>query len=138
MLNAVPGYTIAPDMTSSKLFVTTPKGLTIQSVTVSKSKVMTATIVKKNNKDNNISSAGSAPVEIDVAGVSRGRCRLTLTFSDGSVNQVHYSVLPSLAEQVASVGTHWAEDAWLPREYPDPFGRSICTPVHLPPYLPRV
>lgn len=59
-----------------------------------------------------------------VYGKSRGRCRVTLFFSDGSQNQVHYSVLPSFSQQVDAVGTHWAEDAWLPRDYPDPFGRS--------------
>lgn len=40
------------------------------------------------------------------------------------VNQVHYSVLPALSAQVAAVGKHWAEDAWLPLEFPDPFGRA--------------
>ena len=25
---------------------------------------------------------------------------------------------------MASLGAHWAGESWLPREYPDPFGRS--------------
>lgn len=58
------------------------------------------------------------------SGLKRGRCRLTLSFSDGSSNQVHYLVLPPLKHQVAAVGAHWADDAWLPRDTPDPFGRS--------------
>ena len=62
-------------------------------------------------------------------GLARGRCRLSLRFSDGSTNEVHYSVLPPLTTQIARVGTHWAEDAWLPLEYPDPFGR-VSIPAH--------
>ena len=149
-LHAVPGYTIAPDMTSAKLYVTPPAGVTVKSMKVSNTTIMTAAVAKHGGGDETTgvdkavlppslttssrnhatrfaaaAAAGAAPpVEIDVVGVSRGRSRLTLTFSDGSENQVHYSVLPSLKEQIASVGTHWAEDAWLPREYPDPFGRS--------------
>ena len=64
-------------------------------------------------------------------GLARGRCRLSLRFSDGSSNEVHYSVLPPLTTQIARVGTHWAEDAWLPLEYPDPFGRVSSPPRSL-------
>lgn len=120
VLNPVPGYVIAPDMTSAKLFVTPPTGgVTLKSIQVSTPSIMTATITAGAD-----TGAGAALIQIDVVGVSRGRARLTLVFSDGSENQVHYSVLPSLKDQVAAVGKHWAEDAWLPRDYPDPFGRS--------------
>jgi hypothetical protein len=50
--------------------------------------------------------------------------RLSLRFSDGSELAVHYHVLPPLPQQIAALGRHWAEEAWLPRDYPDPFGRS--------------
>jgi len=115
VLNAVPGYVLSPEMSSAKLFVTPPRGVTLSRVIVSDAAVMNATISATN-------SEGVA--QVDVMGLSRGRARVTLAFSDGSHNQVHYSVLPPLNEQIAAVGTHWAEDAWLPREYPDPFGRS--------------
>ena len=49
---------------------------------------------------------------------------MTVSFTDGSQNQVHYSILPPLNAQIEAVGNNWAHDAWLPREYPDPFGRS--------------
>ena len=131
---SLPGYVIAPDMTSAKLFVTSPKGLTLSTMKVSNPSIMVATILKvvtataKNGTTADTSTAnGTAPIQIDVVGVSRGRARLTLVFSDGSENQVHYSVLPSLKDQVAAVGTHWAEDAWLPREY---------VPTLRPPSLP--
>ena len=111
----MPGYVLAPDMTTAQLFVTPPAGVTITSAKSSAPGVLTATIGAKVKK---------GAVSIAVQGLARGRARLSLTFSDGSTNQVHYSVLPSLKDQVKAVGVHWAEDAWLPREYNDPFGRS--------------
>jgi hypothetical protein len=47
-----------------------------------------------------------------------------LQFTDNTTAVAHYNVLPPLSAQVAAVGNHWAEDAWLPRDYPDAFGRS--------------
>ena len=49
--------------------------------------------------------------------------QLTLTYSDGSESVAHFHVLPPLASQVAAFGTHLSTVAWLPRDYPDPFGR---------------
>ena len=119
VLRAVPGYVLAPDMTTAKLHVTPAAGVTLKSVKVSDPTVMTAKIAPASDE------TAAGVVTIDVSALSkRGRCRLSLTFSDGSVNQVHYSVLPPLKSQVAAVGKHWAEDAWLPLEYDDPFGRA--------------
>lgn len=121
VLHAVPGYVVSPDMTSAKLFVLPPKGVTLATVTSGSPEVITASITATASKPR---AAGRAPVEIAITPHSRGFCRITLTFSDGSENQVHYSSLPPLAAQVAAVGRHWADDAWLPRDYPDAFGRS--------------
>lgn len=57
---------------------------------------------------------------------SRGRSRVAVRFSDGSEAVGHYYVLPPLDGQLESVGKHWSEVAWLPRDYPDPFGRGAA------------
>ena len=44
MLHAVPGYVLAPDMRSAKLFVTPPTGVTLKRVDVSDAAVMIATL----------------------------------------------------------------------------------------------
>lgn len=118
VLNAVPGFVISPEMTGAALYVTPPKGTTLQSVGVS-DPVMTVSTPKPHGTN--------GMVVVNVTGVSRGRCRLSLRFSDGSVDHVHYSVLPPFTTQASLAGKSWAEDAWLPRDYPDPFGRSVAT-----------
>merc|ERR1712166_996723 len=114
VVHAVPGFVISPDMDSAKLFVKPPAGATLDQVSVSEASVLQ---VGTQSQDGNYT-------EVSLKGLSRGRCRLTLLFSDGSKNQVHYLVLPPFDQQIAAVGNHWAHDAWLPRDYPDPFGRS--------------
>ncbi len=47
VLHAVPGYVLAPDMTTAKLFVTPPEGVTLQGLNVSAPAVMTATMAPK-------------------------------------------------------------------------------------------
>ena len=117
-ITAVPGYVISADMTSAKLIVTLPAGVTLNAVVPSNASLIKATIAPGGAR-------GTATVAVAaLANGGRGRCRLALMFSDGSVNFVHYSVLPSLASQIEAVGKHWAEDAWLPLEYEDPFGRG--------------
>ena len=56
--------------------------------------------------------------------VAPGRCRISVGFDDGTTSQVHYMVVPSFADQVSRLGHHWATVSWLPRDYPDPFGRG--------------
>ena len=61
---------------------------------------------------------------IPVKGKARGRARLAVKFSDGTEAVANYHVLPPLHTQIDRVAHHWSEVAWLPRDYPDPFGRS--------------
>ena len=91
VLRAVPGYVLAPDMTSAKLFVTTAGGVTLSSVKVSVPFILTAAIVSSSGTTGNATARGTkgdSVVEVNVKGVSRGRARLSLIFSDGSTNQV--------------------------------------------------
>lgn len=90
---------------------------------------------------------GPPYASIRVQGKARGRVSVEVHLSDDTVLTVHYQVLPSLStqasdplscwgllrfsfltcgwgSQVRRVGQHWAHDAWLPRDYPDPFGRG--------------
>ena len=65
VVQAVPGYVITPEMTSAKLFVTTPAGVSIEGITVSDEDLMT--VEKLNiNPDNVV-------VEYAVTAKSRGR-----------------------------------------------------------------
>lgn len=45
-------------------------------------------------------------------------------FSDGTWSAAHYYCLPAFSAQVERLGQHMAHVAWLPRDYPDPFGRG--------------
>lgn len=106
---------------SSYLLVTPPRGLSLSSVNVSNASVL----------------AMGAPVPqkdgvllLPTRGLGRGLARVALVFSDGSESVAHFHVLPPLATQVAAFGHHLATVAWLPRDYPDPFGRCV-TPARL-------
>lgn len=68
----------------------------------------------------------AAFVKLPLLATGRGRVRVLLTFSDGTTAAAHYYVLPPFATQVARLGSHLAHVAWLPREYPDPFGRAAA------------
>ena len=49
---------------------------------------------------------------------------VAVALSDGSEAVAHFVVLPPLPAQVAALTAHWSQVAWLPRDYPDPFGRG--------------
>ena len=90
-------------------------------VAVTPTGVLSATLPSFNEAED---ATGTELTTVSVKGIARGRARLALRFSDGSEMAVHYHVLPPLPQQVAALGHHWAQVAWLPREFPDPFGRS--------------
>ena len=95
--------------------MTPPRGRTLARVNVSNASVLA------------VGAAAPQPdgcVRLSTQGLARGRARVALVFSDGTESVAHFHVLPPLASQVAAFGTHLASVAWLPRDYPDPFGRS--------------
>jgi hypothetical protein len=66
-------------------------------------------------------------VALPLRGVTPGRVRITLGFSDGTTLPVHYFVLPPFRAHVARFGTFAASTAWLSPGADgteDPFGRS--------------
>ena len=114
VLRAVPGYVLPTDLAGAALYVKPPAG---------------ATVVGAH------ADAPRAPSTADAHGVGRavGGRRLRASgphggglrqeprrraFSDGSTAVAHYNILPPFASQVAALGTHLADVAWLPREYP--------------------
>jgi len=115
VLHAVPGYVISPEMETPRLYVLPPQGATVKSVTSSDESVLQASVLPDST---------SKYTQIMLKGTKRGRCRVNIGFDDGTFTQAHYMVLPNFDEQIALVGQHWANDAWLPRDYPDAFGRS--------------
>jgi len=116
VLIGVPGTVITND-TGASMFVLPPAGTTLLSAATDDPAVMTVGVP--------LPAAGGY-MRIPVAGVSgsRGRARLTLNFSDGSVGSAHYYVLPPLQALSSSYGAFAASTSWLPRETVDPFGRS--------------
>ena len=68
--------------------------------------------------------AGGTTFAVPLVPLRRGRARVSVALSDGSEAVAHFAVLPPLPAQVAAVATHWAEVAWLPKDFPDPFGRG--------------
>lgn len=120
VLQAVPGYTLSTEMdpASTYLLVTPPGKLTVASVAVSgKGGVLAA---KQG------ASLPDGTIQVNLTPIGNGRASVAVTFSDGSSSVAHYLVLPPFSAQVASLGAHWANVSWLPREYPDPFGRSAA------------
>jgi len=116
-VQAVPGYVLSTEMDSAFLIVRPPAGMRLARQQSSNSSIceVGASVGLHNN-----GNGFKVPVEAK----ARGRCRVSLTFDDGTTNQVHLMILPAFDEQVARLGHHWATDSWLPRDYPDPFGRS--------------
>ena len=123
--HAVPGFVVAPDMRSARLFVRPPNGASVSSINVSNASVLTAALVAAGDDDAPPAAGGYLAIAIAPGARGGGRCRVSVSFSDGTAWSGHYFVTPrSFAGQVAALGRHWSRDAWLPREYPDPFGRS--------------
>lgn len=56
-------------------------------------------------------------------GKSWGRARLTITYDDGTVQTIHYTVTKPAAEAVADMGRFLTTRAWF-EDPDDPFGRS--------------
>jgi len=104
VVHAVPGYVVSPAMKTARFLV--DGAGKVESVSSSNTSILTAR------------TDGS------VQGVAPGRATLTISFDDGSRLALQYAVVAAFDEVVALLGRHWANDAWLPRDFPDPFGRS--------------
>lgn len=120
VLIGVPGYVVTSDMASAALYVRPPDGATLTSATTDDPAILSVGAPAA------LPSSSDGFLRIPVAGQAgqRGPARLVLHFSDGSDASVHYYVLPPLLELSSLYGSFAASTAWLPRDFPDAFGRS--------------
>ena len=124
VLHAVPGYVLSSEMGSAKLLVLPPTGSTVShasadSVGAGGGEIQAGTPTLLADSD----GFWSIPLSV-TAGDTRGRVRVNVHFSDGTQSTAHYYVVPPFSEHVERLGHHLAHVAWLPRDYPDPFGRG--------------
>jgi hypothetical protein len=141
VLRGVPGYTIATDMATPALYVTLPPSVAVTRAQASCNATLSVGDIEllpqahsNGVMDGAGGTAGAQTWRIGVRGTARGRSRLEVSLSDGTTAVAHYLVLPPLPTQVARVAEHWSTVAWLPRDYPDPFGRGASVmPCETPP-----
>ena len=117
LMHGVPGYVVSTEMQSAKLIVRPPPGASTVSLAAEEYADGASLSFSKEEVRGGNEVWG-------VAGAGWGRVRARASFSDGTSMTAHYYVLPPFSRQVAALGAHWADTSWLPREYPDPFGRS--------------
>ena len=151
VLRAVPGYVLPTDLgigsggkdgkriksAGASLFIKPPSGTSVVSVFAEKGPPsVTASLtfqrveaqaartgyISRDLKEDRGIWGGF--VRYRVAPSGYGRVRARITFSDSTSVTVHYFVTPPFSQQVARLGAHLADTAWLPRSFPDPFGRS--------------
>ena len=126
-LRSIPGYTLGTDFNSSYLIVTVPRGAP-PPLNVTVTPLNTLAFVG-GFVPCAPDTAGGASYRIAAQPLAPGRARAAIAFPDGTHAIAHYHITPPFNEQVASVGRHWSEQAWLPRAYPDPFGRGASVGV---------
>lgn len=135
VLRAVPGYALPVGLESARLYVRPPAGTHVRSVAAEPTAGVSASLAFRALAPGGgeaVSGGGGPPstahdeayAAFQVVAKGFGRLRARVTFSDGTSVSVHYFLLPPLAEQVTALGAHYADTAWLPREFVDPFGRS--------------
>lgn len=126
VLASVPGYVVATDMTTARLFVKPPAA----------AKLMSASVI--NDATAQKDDAACMTVGTPAAPNAKGwvalpltpttpycRCRVELIYSDGSFQVASYFVLPGLDTHLATFGKFQADPkgAFYDDET-DPFGRS--------------
>ena len=107
----IPGYVLPTDL-DAKLFLKTANH--IESVRVEPAGAVTLRQARR---------TANGWEAFDVRGVKWGRARLTVDYSDGSSQTIHYKVIKPEREVVADLGRFLTTEQWY--ENPaDPFGRS--------------
>jgi hypothetical protein len=120
-LRGVPGFTLPTDANSSWLLVTVPAGA---GAPTGAAATPPGVLAFAGPFEAAGSAGGGDTYRVALAPLAPGRARAAVALADGTTAVAHYHVTPPFAEQVAAAGHHWSEQAWLPRGYPDPFGRS--------------
>ena len=115
VLQAVPSYSIGTDMKSALLHVLPPRGATIASTKVEPAGILTL------GKTGAVYSNGF--YALPVQGLTAGRARVTISYSDGTSHHAAYFVMPPLNKHVQKYSKFLAETAWYANTS-DPFGRG--------------
>jgi hypothetical protein len=127
VMHGIPGYVLSAEMKSAQLLVLPPRGATVQNVTTQSVGAGGGAIRASGRISALAGGRGFVSIPLSaVAGPSRGRVRVVVHYSDRTSSVAHYYVLPSFRTQVQRLGQHMAHVAWLPRDYPDPFGRGAA------------
>jgi len=120
IIHGVPGYVLSSSMETAQVLIKPPRGASVTNVSATKSGVGDGAITVGDGKPTGTDGYQSFPL----ASTGRGRVRVTVQYSDGTSSTVHYYVLPPFEQQVSAIGQFYSNTAWLPRDYPDPFGRG--------------
>eukprot|EP00965_Chrysotila_dentata_P217306 6189911-Pleurochrysis_carterae.AAC.5 len=87
VLCGVPGFTIATDMTRAELLVALPKGMRVVGARSSKELALR---IGATRAVPSTDPAAASTLSVAVKGVARGRARVSVLLSDGSIAVAHY------------------------------------------------
>jgi hypothetical protein len=107
----IPGYILPTDV-EAKLFLDYPAA--VASVNVEPAGAITVT---------EASPTANCWKAYTLRAVTWGRARVTVTYADGTVQTIHYTVTKPAAQVVSDLGTFLTTKAWFV-DVSDPFGRS--------------
>ena len=125
IIHSVPGYVIGTDQNNATLFIHPPPGVKILDIFALPAGDDSTGSILLHRMSSNDDSAKRRDGEVFKLSCSgRGRVTVNLHFSNEERMTVHYNIVPPFHEQVSQFGRFLANIAWLPRDYPDPFGRS--------------
>ena len=116
VVHGVPGYILGMDMTTAKLLIRPPPGVTLVSAHTDTPAALTvgAPVAAR--------SGPAGWISVPVRATADGRPRVTLTFSDKSFQVINYRTLPAFDEHIDKYGEYQADTVFFTDE--DPFGRS--------------
>jgi hypothetical protein len=107
----IPGYVLPTDV-EGKLFLQYPWD--VASIAVEPSSALTVTAQ---------GATQSGYAAYAVSGKSNGRARVSVTYTDGTVQTIQYDVIAPAKQIVSNLGTFLTTKAWFVNDK-DPFGRS--------------
>ena len=118
VVRAVPGFIVPVDVSTAALYVAPPANAKLTSAEASPTGA-----IALGSPHATLSASGFVKIPMQ-AQRPDARVRVVLNFTDGSSIAVQLATVIAQVDAAAAYGKHLANDAWLPRHYPDPFGRS--------------
>jgi hypothetical protein len=115
----IPGFVLTPEMRTAALVLSPPSGSSVSSLTVEPAGALVISPPLLAPGANGLAKYG-----IVVGPGARGRARITVAYSDGSLQSVHYFCSPPFPEVLASMQSFLQSQAWY-ADASDPFGRAF-------------